>query len=127
MNNSNRKNHRIYKQLYCCFTAYTAARQVQEKCIAYCVVIKNVLLILEGFGGNEIHFLVECEIYHDLLHTLLGHNLNMILTMTQVEHTFIDILSSQDISKQKNLAQYLQQAAEVRTKNLNMQPENFHL
>ena len=74
---------------------------------------------------NEIHFLIECEAYRDLRQTYLGPDLNRILTATQIEYAFIDVLTAQDIRKQKNLAQFLQQAAELRRKTLmNIQPEN---
>ena len=74
---------------------------------------------------NEIHFLIECEAYRDLRQTYLGPDLNRILTATQIEYAFIDVLTAQDIRKQKNLAQFLQQAAELRRKTLmNVQPEN---
>ena len=74
---------------------------------------------------NEIHFLIECEAYRDLRQTYLGPDLNRILTATQIEYAFIDVLTAQDIRKQKNLAQFLQQAAELRRKTLmKIQPEN---
>ena len=77
-----------------------------------------------GKVENEIHFLIECEVYHDLRQTFLGPDLNRILTAAQKEYTFINILTSQDISKQKNFAQFLQQAAERRANTLNIWSEN---
>ena len=71
-----------------------------------------------GKVENEIHFLIECEAYRDLRQTFLGPNLNRILTATQIEYAFINVLTAQDISRQKNFAQFLQQATELRTKNL---------
>ena len=78
-----------------------------------------------GKVENEIHFLIECEVYHDIRQTFLGSDLNRILTAAQKEYAFINILTSQDISKQKNFAQFLLQAAELRTKIINIQPENI--
>ena len=78
-----------------------------------------------GKVENEIHFLIECEVYHDVRQTFLGPDLNRILTATQKEYAFINVLPSQDISKQKHFVQFLLQAAELRTKTLNIQPENI--
>ena len=78
-----------------------------------------------GKVENEIHFLIECEAYRDLRQTFLGPNLNKILTATQIEYAFINVLTAQDISRQKNFAQFLQQATELRTKTLtNVQRQN---
>ena len=78
-----------------------------------------------GKVENEIHFLIECEAYRDLRQTFLGPNLNKILTAAQIEYAFINVLTAQDISRQKNFAQFLQQATELRTKTLtNVQRQN---
>lgn len=78
-----------------------------------------------GKVENEIHFLIECEAYCDLRQTFLGPNLNSILAATQIEYAFINVLTAQDISRQNNFAQFLQQATELRTKTLmSIQPEN---
>ena len=51
-----------------------------------------------GKVENEIHFLIECGVYHDIRQTFLGSDLNRILTAAQKEYAFINILTSQDIS-----------------------------
>ena len=80
-----------------------------------------------GKVENEIHFLIECEAYCDLRQTFLGPNLNSILAATQIEYAFINVLTAQDISRQNNFAQFLQQATELRTKTLmSIQPENVY-
>ena len=48
-----------------------------------------------GKVENEIHFLIECEVYHDIRQTFLGSDLNRILTAAQKEYAFIKILTSQ--------------------------------
>ena len=82
-------------------------------------------MLKSGKVENEICFLFGCEVNRERGQISVEPGLNRILTATQVEHTIIDISSSQDIRKQQHFAQSLQQAAELRTKTLSVQPENI--